>query len=283
MIDRIARIQTTVENLRSNPMGPFAPNNLAVLLSDLRQIDTGDTRKALDGHTHAEDVTNLQDFIGLAKIAQTLIATSTLHEFTLSLRTPVWDSMMDRVSVSMSRMPCGVSVSRTPGDTEGRELQGTQAEPATVTQDDTPIENVEEIAFGTLIAAVIALIIGRYATRLIQQKLILRRRRSKRFTVHIDTVLHVNGQTFNAEIIDISCEGAKLRYWHDTELDHDTVAGIELSGVTYEGHRAWSNPHYFGIRFTKPLAIKMVRDLVNANAVDGLGRPKKKTKKAATA
>lgn len=283
VVERLARIHGVISNLRSNPTGPYAANNLAVLHHHLGTIDARDVQRALKDNTNQSHTDDLQRFAELAMSAGQRIATTSLDTFTKSLRIPEWDMTMDAAQAALQSMPCGVTNAQSPGDAIGRELQSHRPESSAFDQPSVPTEKVKETVYGFLFLLVVALLIGRPITRLVNTRLRMRRRRSKRFPTQIDTNLAVAGEVFEANVVDLSCEGAKVRYWHDQEITSSEIATIELRGETYEGIRAWSNPLFFGLRFTHPLPIDLVRELSDETGVDGLGRPKNDTKKAATA
>lgn len=283
IVARIERAHGAIWNLRSNPNSQHGPSNLAILVNALRGLNVDAVQATLADHYSPQEANDLTNFVQLTKAATPRIRETSLSQFTASLHTTQWNNAVDRAEVALRHMPCGTAHTGTHGDAEGRELPGETTDAADVDRQYKTVEDPVEKAAGFIGLLIVLVWAARHLLTWFRRRAVIKRRQSKRFATSIQTHLIINARIFEAEIVDLSCHGAKVRYWHGTELDSNEPASVMLNDEQVYGSGAWSNPLYFAIKFDQPLPIPMVRELADVSSVDGLGRPKVKKKKAATA
>ena len=79
-----------------------------------------------------------------------------------------------------------------------------------------------------------------------------RKRRAKRYRVHIATRIRTQAALRDGTILDISGNGVKIQT-DKLETDvHGLRLDIWLDDAWHGAHISWSNPHYIGVRFVHP-------------------------------
>ncbi len=78
-------------------------------------------------------------------------------------------------------------------------------------------------------------------------------RRRRRHLCHIDTVLRVDREELPAEVLDISCNGAKIRLTSQTTPALHARGAILLGGGWQRVTVRWCNSQYLGLRFQRAL------------------------------
>lgn len=283
VVTRIERINTTIRYLRGDPIGELAPYNQVVLVNDLKVLSTRDATKALSDHTDQADINQLVNLVSMAHNAASGIPEKTIPQFALSLRTDYWSTLLDDSTNALSHMPCGDILGKLPGDAEGREIDGTTVERRAIEAKERVVEKPVQTAIFSILMVVAIVFATRHAIVWLRNRSVLRRRRSKRFATQIPSHLAVGKTVFEAEILDLSCHGTKIRYWHTEAIKSDIPVGIHIEGEWRMGTLVWSNALYIGIRFDRKLPIPLVRKLANSSRTDGLGRAVPDKEKAATA
>lgn len=89
--------------------------------------------------------------------------------------------------------------------------------------------------------------------------LLRRRRRARRFPAQYETISDIDGKKIHGVLHDISGQGTKFGHDLDTPVEIKTPISVQIFDEWYEGTVAWSNEHYAGIMFRRPLKNKTVR------------------------
>ncbi len=90
----------------------------------------------------------------------------------------------------------------------------------------------------------------------------LNRRRAKRFVTNIQTQVKVHGQIYACNISDLSCTGAKISGKGGKLLCDEQRGAIKIGKNWTRCHHKWSNEHFTGVQFDRPLPILLVRKTV---------------------
>jgi hypothetical protein len=276
VVDRIERINRTIGYLRSDPVSERAPYNQIILISDLAALSARAASHALKDHSSQTDITDLVILISMAQETTKDIHEKSIFEFAISLRTDQWTTTVRNATIALSHMPCGDIQGRLAGDAEGREIDNVKVDKDTFVVKERVIEKPVRTAILSILAIATTAIATHQATLWLRNRALLSRRRSKRFATQIASHLAVDGGVYEAEVLDLSCRGAKVRYWHTEAIKPDARVGIRLDDEWRMGTLAWVNKLFIGIRFEKRLRIPLVRKLAEAPLIDGLGRLKPK-------
>jgi hypothetical protein len=107
-------------------------------------------------------------------------------------------------------------------------------------------------------------------------------RRGKRYPTHKVTTLMCGGERNSVVMQDLSCRGAKFRHGTALELTHHQPVALKIGGKMRRGRVSWSNTHYCGMRFNKPLRLVTVLRHIGLGAPEPPGtgertRPETKT------
>ena len=282
-VNRIARIKTTIGHLRADPVSESAPYNQIILINDLAALSTRVATLALADHTDKTDTNRLIALVNMAQRSVEGISEKSIGQFALSLRTDRWSAVLREATIALSHMPCGQINGQLPGDAEGREIDGKTVDRKEIAVKEPLVEKPLQTAVLSILMIVGIVFAGRQVIAWMRMRARLKKRQSKRFATQIDSHLAIDKNVYEAEVLDLNCHGAKVRYWHTSTVAIDQDAGIFLAGAWRMGAIAWSNKLYCGVRFDAPLPIPLVRDLADVSETDGLGRIIPKKEKAASA
>ncbi|MEP3284863.1 MAG: hypothetical protein ABJO29_07055 [Yoonia sp.] len=264
-------------------MSESAPYNQIILINDLAALSTRVAMIALAEHTDKTDTNRLIALVSMAQSSVEGISEKSIGQFALSLRTDRWSAVLREATIALSHMPCGLINGRLPGDAEGREIDGKTVDRKEITVKEPLVEKPLQTAVLSILMIVGIVFAGRQVIAWMRMRARLKKRQSKRFATQIDSHLAIDKNVYEAEVLDLNCHGAKVRYWHTSTVAIDQDAGIFLAGAWRMGAIAWSNKLYCGVRFDAPLPIPLVRDLADVSETDGLGRIIPKKEKAAAA
>lgn len=96
------------------------------------------------------------------------------------------------------------------------------------------------------------------ALPIIRQQMVLRQRRAQRHNITFATQYNLGTRKIGGMLIDINCLGAKLKH----EIEHPLPMGqsieIHICDAWVAGTVVWSNTHYSGVQFRKPIPLESV-------------------------
>lgn len=106
-----------------------------------------------------------------------------------------------------------------------------------------------------------ATVLGR---RLIRYLVKRKKRRAKRHTVIYASEYGTEDGMSEGVMIDINCFGCKLRHSEDAPISEGVVVRLQIEQETVEGVVIWTNIHYAGIQFKRPLSLETVKAICDA-------------------
>jgi hypothetical protein len=273
-VSRIERINQTIGYLRADPVSESARFNRAILVKDLAALSTQAATRALQDHTNRNDVNQLLLLVSAAHSVNTNNSDKTVSQFALSLGTERWIAINAAARVALSHMPCGDIQGRLAGDAEGREIDTRTVDRNKIAAQKYVVEKPVQTAILSIFLITGTAIAVRQMAAWLRYRAVLKKRRSKRFATQLDSYLLIEDTTVAAEVLDLSCHGAKVRYAHPETLEQTSTVGVVLDGSWRMGTLIWSNKHYLGVRFDKALPIPLVRTLAHVDQTGGRGRSK---------
>lgn len=104
------------------------------------------------------------------------------------------------------------------------------------------------------------------AVTLFRRRQRAQRRRAKRHSVSYATQYMAGKHQNNGVLIDINCFGSKLRREAENPLSQGENVQIEICDKWIGGTAMWSNAHYSGIKFHKPIPMADVESVCASKA-----------------
>ncbi len=268
---RIIQIHTALVHLQSNPPRWVAIDNLHFLQTEVARTNDATVSAAFAELDDAYTFVVLRDF--MQRLSETTqMNTNGPRRLISELQSPEWRATLDRVDERLKSLPCGAQGKGDTGADTGRDVPTEDITDETQEVQRYGIDRLaEKMAIGTaLMVATGGLAL--WVLPILRRRKHLKVRRAKRFTVAIETTFKTDTTDTRAEIVNLSCTGAKFRYWADAPIEVRTQGSLQVADQSVAGNVVWSNNLYAGLQFAAPMPVDLVRQLANAPRFDALGR-----------
>jgi len=242
-------MHTAMTRTARDDLAPLTRNEHAMLEIELRRLQQADLDLVLgDGYTSSKRWV-FERFIGQSETMLNLLDRSDADTARRVLATQQTRITLRELSVILHSLACNA-------DRPDLELE----DPV---DGETP--TLQSILFqGGLNLVVIALVVLATGVSVWfgRKRAKRNRRREKRYPVFYATEYRIGTAKYNGEILDISCHGVKLSHDPAHSIENGAVSEIYVTDQWRSVRPAWSNVHYSGSIFTKPMRpfeVKQVR------------------------
>ena len=267
---RVMRLHGAVARLHAGAADPAFSENLCVVVTELRTLDATFADQALGPYVDRNSRTAILQFMTrVQRLSAGLKGASRLETLSF-LRLGGWHHTLETTAAAFQELPCGPQGLTPVADETGRPVL---TEELTDKSPDLPSFGIEDLADKLLAVAMAAAIGGLtlfLALPVLRRWQRLRRRRAKRFPVTYFTRIQMGSQTLKVKIINLSCTGAKAAFRQGGTLSDGDRLVIQLDDMAVEARVVWTNPFYFGVRFSPALGIDAVRHFAATYPVDGV-------------
>jgi len=230
-------------------LAPLTRDEHAMLELELRSLQQADLDLVLgDGYTSSKHRV-FESFIGQSETMLNVLDRSGADAARRVLATQQTRLTLRQLSVILHSLGCNVD----------------RPNPENEDPVDGETSTLQSILFHRGLNFVVIALVG-LATGLAvwfgRRKAKTNRRRKKRYPVSYATEYRVGTAKFKGVLLDISCHGVKLSHDPAHSIENGTVSDVYVTDQWRSVRPAWSNAHYSGATFTKPLRsfeVKQVR------------------------
>lgn len=242
VVDALERVQFA--QLRLSQTRKIDPNNIdaQLIVREVGRLDAAKVGFATAATLTTIDMARLAGFVAMSEALRHTLINQRPDQSSAIFQAPSFEQHMSNVKRILPLLNCnpltGVhgkdgleKVSSTLGESKaGKKI---------------PITKIGFWFVGLVAAGALATVI-KSAISTLQKR---RKRRSKRYRVHIATRIRSQAALRDGTVLDISGNGAKIQM-DKLETDaHDIHLDIWLDDAWHGAHISWSNPHYIGVRF----------------------------------
>lgn len=101
-----------------------------------------------------------------------------------------------------------------------------------------------------------------YAQKRAKKKTVREARRALNVPVHVQ----LEGRDHEMRLVDMSMNGFKIQ--HTGQIDGQEEIDVAIKGIWHEGQIRWSNPHYAGVKFKRPIDQKTLASVMASQPLD---------------
>ena len=273
----LTQLQTALERVTA-PGHRRVTADMTVVRRILLRADAANINYALRDHTLASQADAIADFLAVARTASDSFDAGQRNRTLNYLMSPEPRRIRITTGLMLRGYPCRGSSARVSTGLQQLTLDApSPLDPVTFTRKQ---------ALATLGLSVALIPLCIYLIRRQIHRLALRRRRQRRHVVDIRAFLVASHRTQDiqntqlwerAEVLDLSCEGAKIQHWSDLAPDGPAKITLMIDARAHPAAIIWANPHYAGIKFATKLDFRTRRKLVRDNPPRGrIIRPPRK-------
>lgn len=253
----------------------------ADLLSEIWQYDRSSLIYAFRADAESEQLVLIGQFADILMQIAADAGRQDARAITRTLNLPVTTRVFTKVGRLLQQLPCD-GASATASQTEGSgKSSGTSEDAAKGAASPQSAKSISISSSWIIIAAATALILAILGTVFLYfRQREKSRRRARRFSLNQIVKFASGDARAFGRILDISCVGVKLRHYGQLSSAITPKVDIELSGEWYEATISWSNDHYVGLAFGRPLrfaTVLLILSGVNARNEQDVRDAKSKT------
>ncbi len=259
----LERLQFAQIRLIENSATNATALDLAAIIEHAPRLDGAAISLRFDGKMPQDDIATIQLFAVYAQRHAGLIGANRRTDLFKSLNSPHFDSIIKRTGTIVAELQCNV-----------QNAPKAVANDAPTTKKPNSTPSAKKINYVSLGLGLILLITGCICVialvKLWQDFQRRKIRRAKRYKTHHKTQFSMHSETTQTIILDISCNGAKLRHGRDAPPALGDICEIYLQNEWKVGKIQWANPQFCGVTFNVTLKsdfVKSLRSITPKNTV----------------
>lgn len=255
VFDTLNRIEVTAARLSQ-----YAPGHNSARLWDefgglLRRIDANIIIHGINAQLTETDLAVLLEFLATANTLAAVVRQPGPDSIARYLARPDRQSNTQRLLELIARSNCSTSNPSPQEAPPGNPRGLMSALRAGLSLGAMPVG----LAAGLIMLALASILPIMRVTGLVSSR---NQRRRKRHMCHIETILMIDGRESAAELLDISCNGAKIRLPGANPPAIRSKGNILIGGGWQQVSVRWSNSQYLGLRFRRVLNESMIEGLI---------------------
>ena len=247
----LERLQTAQSRLafNDNTSKSYRVDKKLVIQHAIR-LDRSNTVAAIQRHGGNGSAALVNDFLLTTEKIASAFSSGSNQAATAILQDARYRASLTQLEGILQRVCPGT------GDKSASRVGGTGASGATIRTAKSMSLSSSALYFGMFVGGTLAIWLIVRSIRKFQK---VRRRRSKRYPISLQTHIVLNGKKQPCKVLDLSCNGAKLSISGPITIQVGQKSEIRLFGELYRAQFAWNNEHYCGVNFARPLLHDDVR------------------------
>ncbi len=229
------------------------------LRSDLARFDQQNIDHIFSGILTPEATQTLANFARLTSQISVLAENNRAKDISALMKAPNVRQIFDQAGQILDRLDCAGPALPSSGVSDPASTS-TDAESQLFSADSiSQRDGIGTISLGLwaiVLIVLIAALAGGFV--LIQRGREKKRRRQRRYATNQALPFRIGDAEFKGRMLDISCNGLKLKHDGQGQLSDKQELKVKLAGKWRDGQCTWCNDHYAGMTFAPRLRLATV-------------------------